>query len=242
MNDEVLYSVRGITKEYRQNRVVISVLRGIDLDVRAGEILSIVGSSGVGKSTLLNLLGLLDTPTAGSLRYHSRRTSGPVDLLSMGRKGRARIRNEEFGFVFQFYHLLPDLSVLENTLLPAMIRHGRLAYRAQRTELTRRAEELLDRVGILARKDFSPTQLSGGERQRAAIARALLNEPQLVFCDEPTGNLDTVTGEKIHQLMVELQRTLRVTFILVTHDERLASLADRRLVMRDGVFIQPTPV
>lgn len=242
MNDEVLYSVRGITKEYRQNRVVISVLRGIDLDVRAGEILSIVGSSGVGKSTLLNLLGLLDTPTAGSLRYRSRRTSGQVDLLSMGRKGRARIRNEEFGFVFQFYHLLPDLSVLENTLLPAMIRHGRLEYRARRTELTRRAEELLDRVGILARKDFSPTQLSGGERQRAAIARALLNEPQLVFCDEPTGNLDTVTGEKIHQLMVELQRTLRVTFILVTHDERLASLADRRLVMRDGVFIQPTPV
>ncbi len=238
MNDSVIYSARGLTKEYRSNRVVISVLKGIDLDIRRGEILSIVGHSGVGKSTLLNLLGLLDTPSSGTLRYKPRKgASDGVDLARLSLKARAVIRNQEFGFVFQFYHLLPDLSLIENVLLPAMILLGRSEYRARKAELENKAASLLDRVGILARRDFSPNQLSGGERQRAAIARALLNDPQVVFCDEPTGNLDSVTGEKIHELILDLQKTLNVSFILVTHDERLARLAHRKLVMRDGVFV-----
>ena len=140
--------------------------------------------------------------------------------------------------MFQFYHLLPDLNLLENVLLPSMILYSRLAFRGQRSQLEKKAEELLERVGIAQRKDFYPTQLSGGERQRAAIARALMNDPQIVFCDEPTGNLDTVTGERIHELIVELNRMTSVSFILVTHDEGLSNLAHRRLVMRDGVLVE----
>jgi lipoprotein-releasing system ATP-binding protein len=213
-------------------------LKGLDLDIHAGEIVSIVGQSGVGKSTLLNILGLLDTPTAGSLHYQGRDQSlRGSELSNLDLKTKARVRNREFGFVFQFYHLLPDLSVVENVLLPEMIRRSRRAFRAERADLERRAEALLDQVGIHARKDFYPAQLSGGERQRAAIARALMNEPQIVFCDEPTGNLDTETGVKIHDLILDLNRLLKVSFILVTHDLELASLARRRLHMRDGVFI-----
>jgi len=238
MND-VIYAARRVTKDYRMNRVLIHVLKGVDLEIRRSEILSIVGHSGVGKSTLLNLLGLLDAPTSGSLVYHGRDESiSGRDLSQLGIKIKARVRNREFGFVFQFYHLLPDLSVIENILLPAMILYSRAAFRKERSALVDRAEKLLDRVGILPRRDFSPSQLSGGERQRAAIARALMNEPQIVFCDEPTGNLDTVTGEKIHQLILDLNRATGVSFVLVTHDDELARLAHRRLVMRDGVFVE----
>jgi len=239
MNNEVIYSARKIIKEYRSNRVVIPVLKNIDLDIHRGEILSIVGHSGVGKSTLLNLLGLLDVPTSGTLIYHGRDESiEGSDLSQLKNKTKARIRNREFGFVFQFYHLLPDLNLLENVLLPSMIFYRRLAFRDKRSQLEAKAEELLQRVGISQRKDFYPTQLSGGERQRAAIARALMNDPQIVFCDEPTGNLDTVTGAKIHELIIELNKLTSVSFILVTHDEALSNLAHRRLVMRDGVFVE----
>jgi lipoprotein-releasing system ATP-binding protein len=236
MNDRVVYSAKGIRKDYRMNRVVIPVLKGLDLEIRRGEIVSIVGQSGVGKSTLLNILGLLDAPTSGKLIYYGREGSG-ADLGNLDLRARARIRNREFGFVFQFYHLLPDLSAIENVLLPSMILYSRSEFQSRRPELQRKAEEILDRVGILARKDFYPHQLSGGERQRAAIARALMNDPQLVFCDEPTGNLDTATGEKIHALILDLNRDLAVSFILVTHDEGLAGLAHRRLPMRDGLFV-----
>ena len=243
MNERVIYSARGLSKEYRMKRVVIPVLKKINIDIHQGEILSIVGHSGVGKSTLLNLLGLLDVPTSGALTYHGEAaTNGGVDLTSLGVKEKARVRNRDFGFVFQFYYLLPDLNVIENILLPSMIQYSRGAYRARRADLEAKAETLLDRVGIRQRRDFFPTQLSGGERQRAAIARSLMNDPRIVFCDEPTGNLDTMTGERIHDLILELNRTLNVTFILVTHDERLASLAHRCLTMRDGVFVDDGPL
>lgn len=239
MSDEPIYSARSIVKEYRHQGQPVPVLRGLDLDVQRGEMLAIVGHSGVGKSTLLNILGLLDAPTEGQLIYRGREEAlRGRDLSRLDISGKAWVRNREFGFVFQFYHLLPDLSVIENVLLPIMIVQSRKAFRAERTESVRRAEELLDRVGILHRKDFMPTQLSGGERQRAAIARALMNGPQIVFCDEPTGNLDTITGAKIHELILELNTRLGVSFVIVTHDEDLANLTHRKLAMRDGVFVR----
>ena len=234
---DVIYSAEDIHKKYHTKRVTISVLNGINLRIRRGEILSIVGMSGVGKSTLLNILGLLDAPTSGSLMYHGRNAElSGLDLASLSLKRKAHVRNREFGFVFQFYHLLPDLSVLENVVLPSMILYSAREFKSKRAEIHGRAENLLEQVGIVDRKDFPPTQLSGGERQRAAIARALMNEPQVVFFDAPTGNLDTRTGEKIHEMLLDLNATTDVAFIFVTHDDGLANLADRRILMRDGVF------
>ena len=232
-----LIESRDLRKEYRIHQNSVPVLRGVDLAILPGEILAILGHSGVGKSTLLNLLGLLDAPSGGKIIYHGRDPQfHGADITGLGMAGKAFIRNRHFGFVFQFYHLLPDLSVLENVLLPAMIFLGRREYAKEKERLVGRADSLLDRVGILPRRDFPPTRLSGGERQRAAIARALLNEPEIVYCDEPTGNLDTRTGEKIHELILELNRETHIAFVLVTHDEGLASLAHRRLRMRDGKF------
>lgn len=238
MSEPVVYRAQQVMKEYRSNSVVVPVLKGVDLEIRRGEILSIIGHSGVGKSTLLNLLGLLDAPTSGQLIYNGRDQSlRGCDLTGLSLKAKARVRNQEFGFVFQFYHLLPDLNVLENVLLPAMILKGRSDFRRERASLEAKANQLLERVGILARRDFSPNQLSGGERQRAAIARALMNDPQIVFCDEPTGNLDTATGGRIHELILDLNRAYSVSFVLVTHDHDLADLAHRKLTMRDGLFV-----
>jgi lipoprotein-releasing system ATP-binding protein len=237
MPGQPIYSARQIHKVYQLQDLAIPVLRGLEIELHHGEIVAIVGPSGVGKSTLLNILGLLDAPTSGSLVYRGSEELAGADLARLDLRTKARIRNEEFGFVFQFYHLLPDLSVLENVLLPAMIRYRRSEFHRRRAELTRAAEEILDQVGIHGRKDFPPTRLSGGERQRAAIARALMNRPKIVFCDEPTGNLDKTTGQKIHKLVLELNQSLGVTFVIVTHVEELASLAHRRLPMQDGVLV-----
>lgn len=239
MNDDtsVVYSAREIFKEYHLQGITVPVLRGLHLDIRRGEMLSIVGLSGVGKSTLLNILGLLDTPTSGELLYHGRdEMFRERDLSTLGILEKSRVRNRDFGFVFQFYHLLPDLNVLENVLLPAMILRGAAQYRREKTALTETARSLLDRVGVLERATFPPGRLSGGERQRVAIARALMNEPELVLCDEPTGNLDTVTGRRIQDLLLELNSDLGTAFVIVTHDRGLARLAHRTLSMRDGLF------
>ncbi len=232
-----LYSVRDLHKEYRMQGVTVPVLRGCNLEVKRGEILSIIGMSGVGKTTLLNIMGLLDRPSSGQLVYNGRdKALQGRDLAELKLSQKCNIRNRHFGFVFQFYHLLPDLDVLENVLLPAMISLSYREYRRQRQELKERARELLSRVGVIDRAEFPPSRLSGGERQRVAIARALMNDPELVFCDEPTGNLDTSTGDLIHDLILELNRELGTGFILVTHDQGLASLASRILTMRDGRF------
>lgn len=217
----------GLFKNYYRGAPV-PVLRGVDLDVRQGEFLSIVGSSGSGKSTLLHLLGTLDVPTAGEIHYQGRRID---DRPS---RDRDHFRNHVVGFVFQFYHLLPELSALENVLLPALVRQSALGYFRQRRYWRSRARDLLARVGLGHRLDHRPTELSGGEMQRAAIARALVTSPKVLLADEPTGNLDVETGEAILALLHELRRDSDLTIVMVTHNQQIADQADRSLRLVQG--------
>jgi len=207
-------------------------------DPNEGEILTIVGESGSGKSTLLNLIGLLDDPDEGRLIFRG------GDLYRMRGPTRSRFRSREIGFVFQLYHLLPELDVVANTLLPAMIRYTWLGWQARKRRLRERAESLLERVGMYHRLRHRPSQLSGGERQRVAIARALMNDPAVVLCDEPTGNLDERTSEGIVELILDLNRTLRKTFVIVTHERDVAALGHRRIRIEHGklVFEATAPI
>jgi len=202
----------------------ISVLHGIDLDIRQGEKIAVVGASGVGKSTFLHVLGGLERPTAGTVRY------GDIDLYSLNSERVARFRNERIGFVFQFHHLLPEFTALENVMMPALIRG------ASRTEAVRTASSLLADVGLGARLSHRPGELSGGEQQRVAVARALVLGPDVVLADEPTGNLDVHTGEAIHDLLCGINQERKVTFVLVTHNDKLAMRADRVFRMDDGTL------
>jgi len=229
---DILLKAEEVTRDFKIAGGVLPVLKGVDMDVRRGEILVILGKSGVGKSTLLHIMGALDVPTAGRVLYAGR------DLASLSRAERAGVRNLNFGFTFQFYHLLPEFSALENVLLPAMIGRGVLAWVRDRKKLKQRAAALLDDVGLSERTKHRPSQLSGGERQRVAIARAMMNEPDILFCDEPTGNLDTKTGEEITEMLWLLNRKRAQTLVLVTHDDAMASGAHRIATMVDGKVIQ----
>jgi lipoprotein-releasing system ATP-binding protein len=224
--------MRKIVKDYRQGETKLNVLRGISMDVREGEFLVIAGASGTGKSTLLHLLGLLDTPTSGEVLLEGKSLSRLSGLRQ------ARLRNTLFGFVFQFFHLLPDFDALENVLMPALVRYRMVDWPAHRAESRARAEELLVRVGLGERVRHRPNQLSGGERQRVAICRALINRPRVLLLDEPTGNLDSRTGEQIHQLIHDLNSADRQTIVMVTHDENAAKRAGRILRIRDGELIR----
>ncbi len=206
----------------------LPVLKGIDLDVYAGETLAIVGPSGAGKSTLLHLIGCLDKPNAGTILFEDQ------DLARMPQASLDHWRNKRVGFVFQFYHLFPDLSALENVLVPAMVKLSLPAYLSQKSVLKDRARELLEQVGLADRAGHRPSQLSGGEQQRVAISRALLLQPDLLLCDEPTGNLDRKTGKEILDLLWRLKETSPQTFVIVTHDDRLAERADRVVSLEDG--------
>jgi lipoprotein-releasing system ATP-binding protein len=217
-----------LRKAFRMGDSVVQVLKGASVSVRAGEFIAIEGRSGSGKSTLLHILGALDEANAGSVHYHGR------DLVTLTAGERARLRNTQFGFVFQFYHLLPELNVLENTLLAAMIEYSWLGFRRNRKALRERAAEVLDKLGLAHRLRHRPNQLSGGERQRVAIARALMNNPRVLFADEPTGNLDAETGRQIMSVLEKLHRDSAQTIIMVTHDRTLARQADRVLVLKDG--------
>jgi lipoprotein-releasing system ATP-binding protein len=216
-----MIEAKGIEKAYGR----LQVLRGVDLTVAQGEMVSIIGSSGAGKTTLLQILGTLDAPDRGSIAYEG------VDLFSKKESKLAAFRNQQIGFVFQFHHLLPEFNALENIFLPGLIAGG------SKAALEERARELLEYFKIEDRADHLAGELSGGEQQRVAVARALMNRPQLLLADEPSGNLDSKNASEMHQLFKDLQRDLGQTIVLITHNQELADLADRSLRMQDGLLI-----
>jgi len=225
---DVQLSCTGLWKRYQKGRVDIPVLRGVDLHVRRGEFLSIIGQSGSGKSTLLHLLGMLDAPDEGSVTFRGQR----IDDLPV--RQRDALRNKEFGMIFQFYHLLPELSALENVLSPLLIAESVLGYFRNRRRHIERATHLLELVGLSHRLKHRPNELSGGEMQRCAIARALAAEPEILLADEPTGNLDSGTGEEILRILRTLNEEQDVTIVMVTHDRAIAAQADRTLRLSGG--------
>ena len=212
----------GIQKSYGP----LKVLKSVDLHVDKGEIVAIVGASGAGKSTLLHILGTLDNPDAGKVYIHDK------DVFAQSSRSLAAFRNQSIGFVFQFHNLLPEFSALENVLIPGLI-GGRDA-----GEVRARAEKLLDMLGITHRKEHKPSELSGGEQQRTAVARALINSPDLILADEPSGNLDSKNAVDLHNLFFQLRKDLNQTFIIVTHNSDLSMMADRRVEIRDGMIVK----
>lgn len=217
-----LITIKNLFKTYGGQKKGVEVLKGVDLKIEKGETVSIVGASGVGKSTLLNIMGALDRPTRGEIYYRQERIS------DFNEKKLAAFRNRYIGFVFQFHHLLPEFTAVENVMLPALIGG------ANPEEARQKAGEFLREVGLGDRLDHKPGELSGGEQQRAAVVRALIQTPEVVLADEPTGNLDTRTGEEVFELLIELNRVRQITMVIVTHNERLAAMTGRELKMVDG--------
>jgi lipoprotein-releasing system ATP-binding protein len=211
----------GIEKKYGQ----LEILKGVDLRINSGEIVSIVGSSGAGKTTLLQILGTLDKPDSGSLEI------GGVNPFKLSSKELSNFRNQSLGFIFQFHQLLPEFSAIENAMLPALI-GGK-----SKKEAEELARPLLVKLGIEDRSQHKPSELSGGEQQRVAVCRALINNPKVIFADEPSGNLDTKNARELHELFFQLRDEFKQTFVIVTHNEELAQMADRSLVMKDGRFV-----
>ena len=240
MNRAPILVADGLVKRYPSAEGELEVLAGASATIHAGELVAIVGESGTGKSTMLHLLGALDRPTAGTVTYHPTDGSSPENVFALGDDALAAFRNRAVGFVFQFHHLLPEFSALENVEMPALIagRGGR--------ETRERAEALLAGLGLSDRTSHRPSQLSGGEQQRVAVARALMNRPGLVLMDEPTGNLDTRTAAQLHDELFRLSRADGQAFVVVTHNPALASLADRVLRLDGGVLVEesrePAPV
>ena len=218
--------VRGLTKNFEHGGRTLPVLRGIDFELNPGEIASVVGASGAGKSTLLHVLGTIDLPTAGTIEFDG------ADITRLGASELAHFRNRQIGFVFQFHHLLPEFTALENAMMPGLI------LRMSRVECTKLARDILTRLGLEARLTHRPGELSGGEQQRVALARALLLRPRLLLADEPTGNLDTKTGREMHELFFQLNRELGMTLLIVTHNPELAAKTGRRLRMADGILLE----
>ncbi len=213
-----------VCKSYFLGKGELKVLKGIDLCINEGEIIAIIGASGAGKSTLLHILGTLDRPTSGNVKYDG------VDVFTLSDEEIARFRNLQIGFVFQFHHLLPEFTALENVAMPALISGKRLP------EVKGMAEKLLSEVGLADRVDHRPSELSGGEQQRVAVARALINGPKVILADEPSGNLDSSNAEALHDLLLQLARTHGTTFIIATHNDHLKSLAHRVAKIQDGIL------
>jgi lipoprotein-releasing system ATP-binding protein len=217
-----MLKAHSIFKSYGQ----LKILKGVDLEVKKGEIVTIVGASGAGKSSLLNILGTLDKPDSGNV------VIGSTDVNRLSNKDLSAFRNSQIGFVFQFHHLLVEFNAIENVCIPALIAGD------TRAVAEKKALKLLDRLGLRERINHKPSQLSGGEQQRVAVARALINEPALVFADEPSGNLDSVNANELHHLFSELRSEFNQTFVIVTHNEHLAELSDRKILMKDGLIVQ----
>ena len=216
-----MLQARGIKKSYGN----LQILKGVDLDVERGEIITIIGASGAGKSTFLHIIGSLDHPAHGTVRLNN------VDIHTLSSKKLSAFRNEQIGFIFQFHHLLPEFTALENICIPAFI-----AGKGKK-DAENKAFELLELLGLSDRANHKPNELSGGEQQRVAVARALVNDPAIILADEPSGNLDSNNAENLHHLFVNLRDTLNQTFVIVTHNENLANLADRKVLMKDGQII-----
>lgn len=229
-SDAPVLESRQLKKTFRENGLQVEVLRGIDLTINPGEKVAIVGSSGSGKSTLLHLLGGLETPSYGEIRVCGQNMGALSDVK------RGRLRNESIGFVYQFHHLLPEFTALENVAMPLMIRGAHPA------QANQRARMLMERVGLLGRLNHKPAELSGGERQRVAIARAVITEPDVVLADEPTGNLDRKNADQIFNLLLRLNQELETALVIVTHDLLLARRMDRILLLEDGVLSGNQPV
>ena len=228
MNEPAVLSAHGLFKSFHKDRIEVPVLRGVDLEVTPGIVTALVGRSGSGKSTLMHLLASLDQPDRGEIHFSGER----IDNAS--RQKRDFYRNREIGIIFQFYHLLPELSAIENVLAPMMIGQTAWSYFRHRKDAKRRAAAMLDRVGLLHRANHRPSEMSGGEMQRAAIARSLMTNPKLLLADEPTGNLDTDTGRDILKLLMELNQDDGLTILMITHDDAIAADADVCHRMSDG--------
>jgi len=209
----------GLFKKYDS----LQVLKGIDLEIKRGEIVSIVGASGAGKSTLLHILGTLDSADQGKL------TIDGIEVSQLRDKKIAQFRNQKIGFVFQAHHLLPEFTALENVMMPALI--GGMS----KQDAAKKAKALLSQLGLAEREEHRPSELSGGEQQRVAVARALVNSPAVIFADEPSGNLDSASAKALHQLFFDLRKSMNQTFVIVTHNNELADMADRKLTIKDGV-------
>ncbi len=214
-----------LAKNIHKHFETLHVLKGVDLSINKGEIVSIVGASGAGKTTLLQIIGTLDSFSEGSLEIDG------TSIDSLNRKAVAKFRNEKLGFIFQFHQLLPEFTALENVCIPAFIKN------TSKAEAEKRAKELLNFLGLSHRENHKPNELSGGEQQRVAVARALMNNPAIILADEPSGNLDTESAENLHKLFFKLRDEFGQTFVIVTHNEDLAEMADRKLVMQDGKII-----
>ena len=213
-----------VGKNIKKKYGTLDVLKGVDLHISEAEVVSIVGSSGAGKTTLLTILGTLDRPSSGEILFND------VNITSLNDKKLAAFRNQHIGFVFQFHHLLPEFTALENVCIPAFIN------KVSKKEAELKANELLDLLGVKTRANHKPSELSGGEQQRVAVARALINNPKVIFADEPSGNLDSENAQNLHQLFFKLRDELKQTIVVVTHNETLANMADRKLVMKDGLI------
>lgn len=225
-----MMQTRGLKKCFTKGPHTIPVLKGIDLDVHEGEYLSIIGQSGSGKSTLLHVMGLLTHPNEGEVIYRGQRIDNASDME------RDRLRNRDVSMIFQFYHLLPELDIVENVLTPMMIAEGYWKFKLHQREHRERAKALLERVGLAHRFKHRPSELSGGEMQRTAIARALINQPKILLADEPTGNLDRATETGIIELLRGLNETEKLTIVLVTHNPQIAADADRTVTLTDGIL------
>lgn len=226
---EILLQVKQVSKHYREGTIDTQVLSGVDLTVYRGEQLAIIGCSGSGKSTLLHIMGTLDKPTTGQVLLDDE------DIYQLSARRQSELRNQDLGFIYQFHHLLPEFTALENVAMPGYIHGG------NRSEVEARAKLLLERVGLGHRFEHTPAEMSGGERQRTAIARALINQPKLVLADEPTGNLDSRSGEVVYKLIQQLAEQFGTAFVVVTHDAKLAARMDRQLIMEQGKLSPVTP-